>query len=66
MIITNKWDSETKRLFIQPNINIKTDDTNPNEIIFADGTRMDIIKTTSDEIVEGKTVDITIDKLDNT
>ena len=66
VIITNKWDSETKRLFIQPNINIKTDDTNPNEIIFADGTRMDIIKTTSDEIVEGKTVDITIDKLDNT
>ena len=32
--ITNYWDSSVHQLFIQPNINIKPDDTNPNEIVF--------------------------------
>lgn len=66
-IITNCWDSSLKQLFIQPNINIKSDDTNPNEIVFdSNGSRLDIIKTTSTTLIPGKTVDITIEKLDNT
>ena len=65
-IITNRWDSTAKRLFIQPNINIKTDLTNPNEIVFNDGTRVDIIKTISTTVVPGQNIDITFNKLDNT
>lgn len=66
-IITNCWDSSLKQLFIQPNINIKSDDTNPNEIVFdSNDSRLDIVKTTSTTLVPGKTVDITIEKLDNT
>ena len=66
-IITNCWDSSLKQLFIQPNINIKSDDTNPNEIVFdSNGSRLDIIKTTSTTLIPGKTVDITMEKLDNT
>ena len=66
-VITNLWTSSTKQLFIQPNINIKTDDTNPNEIVFDDNNcRVDIIKTVSSTLVPGKETDITLEKLDNT
>lgn len=66
-VITNLWTDSTKQLFIQPNINIKSDETNPNEIVFDDaGQRIDIIKTTSSTIVPGKETDITFEKLDNT
>ena len=62
-VYSNKWSGNgniNNRLFIQPNINIKTDKTNPNEIVFDDGTRLDINqKLDGDE-------DITFDKLDNT
>lgn len=66
-VITNRWDDTAHRLFIQPNINIKPDLTNPNELVFdVSKTRVDIIKTTSTTVVPGKTTDITFDKLDNT
>ena len=66
-VITNLWSDDTKQLFIQPNINIKSDETNPNEIVFDDaGQRIDIIKTMSSTIVPGKETDITFEKLDNT
>lgn len=67
-VATNRWDNTAKRLFIQPNINIKPDDTNPNEIVFGDGTRIDIAKqywTNNDGDYPVK-VDITFDQLDNT
>ena len=54
-------------MFIQPNINIKPDLTNPNELVFDQtGVRVDIIKTTSTTVIPGKITDITFDKLDNT
>lgn len=60
-LISNKWDGSTKRLFIQPNINIKTDPSNPNEIVFdVNSVRVDINKVTSGS------KDITFNKLDNT
>ena len=52
--------------FIQPNINIKTDETNPPEILFENGARLALVKKTSDAVVPNKTTDITFDKLDNT
>lgn len=52
--------------FIQPNINIKTDETNPPEILFENGARLALIKKTSDTVVPNKTTDITFDQLDNT
>lgn len=65
VIFTNEWNSTIKQLFIQPNINIKSDDTNPNEIVFDDGTRVDIIKRISTTLVPGKTTDITFERLDD-
>ena len=66
-VMTNRWDNSAHRLFIQPNINIKPDLTNPNEIVFdQSGVRVDISMTTSTTVVPGKTTDITFDKLDNT
>lgn len=65
-VMTNRWDETAKRLFIQPNINIKTDLTNPNEIVFNDGTRVDIIKTISTTTIPDQNTDITFNKLDNT
>ena len=64
-VMTNRWDDTVKRLFIQPNINIKSDETNPNELVFDNGIRVDIQKQvyTNDS---GKEIDITFDKLDNT
>ena len=52
--------------FIQPNINIKTDETNPPEILFENGARLALVKKTSNTVVPNKTTDITFDKLDNT
>lgn len=66
VVITNQWDSTAKQLFIQPNINIKSDATNPNEIVFDDGTRVDIIQQFSTAIIEGETIEVTFEKLDNT
>jgi len=63
-VMSNRWDNSDKRLFIQPNINIKSDETNPNEIVFDDGTRVDINKQYW--INNGVEVDITFDKLDDT
>lgn len=65
-VITNNWDSNLKQIFIQPNINIKSDATNPNEIVFDDGTRVDIVETFSSTLVPGEDVNITFNKLDNT
>lgn len=65
-VVNNRWDSLKKQLFIQPNINIKTDITNPNEIVFDDnGARVDINKTTSTIVVPRKTTDTTFNPLDN-
>ena len=67
VIMQNYWDDSVKQLFIQPNINIKPDPTNPNEIVFDDNMqRVDIIETKSAEVIPGKTTDITFEKLDNT
>lgn len=52
--------------FIQPNINIKTDGTNPPEIVFENGARLALIKKTSNIAVPNKVTDVTFDKLDNT
>lgn len=63
-VYSNKWsgaDAEDNRVFIQPNINIKIDRTNYNEIVFDDGTRVDIIPDNVDE-----DEDDTFEKLDNT
>lgn len=66
-ILNNRWDSTAKRLFVQPNINIKSDATNPNEIVFDNNNaRIDINKTTSTTIVPRKVTDTTFDRLDNT
>lgn len=67
VVITNLWSTDTKQLFIQPNINIKSDGTNPNEIVFDDALqRVDIIQTMNTTLVPGKTIDVTFEKLDNT
>lgn len=63
-VLNNLWGPSTKRLFIQPNINILPDDTNPDEIVFENGARIDIVKKT--RTVDGEVVDITFNKLDNT
>lgn len=63
-IITNKIQGNDCQLFIQPNINIKTDDFNPNEIVFDNGVRIDIVKQTKE--INSEKVDVTFDKLDNT
>ena len=69
-VYSNKWTGTNKnsenRIFIQPNINIKTDATNPNELVFDDKTRVDINQLIDKTTYSNKTVDITFDKLDNT
>ena len=64
--LSNRWDSIAHRLFIQPNINIKGDATNPDEIVFEDGGRVNIVEKTTTNPTTGKPIDITFDKLDNT
>lgn len=70
VVLNNIWNVDTRRLFIQPNINIKTDAANPNEIVFVGGVndkiRIDISKVETINPDNGKKVDITINKLDNT
>ncbi len=63
-VLTNLWNSNTKRLFIQPNINILPDPTNPDEIVFANGARVNIVQNTTE--VDNREIDITFNKLDNT
>lgn len=65
-VMGNRWDDTKKQLFIQPNINIKTDKTNPNEIVFDNGTRLDIKQVLSTTQIPDKTTDVTFNKLDNT
>ena len=66
-VMTNLWEEDTKQLFIQPNINIKPDETNPDEIVFDNaGERVDIIKTLNSTLVPNKETDVTFEKLDNT
>ena len=76
-VMTNEWTDDKienengisyykRQIFVQPNINIKTDDTNPNEIVFEDGTRIDILKRTRINEITGDLEDITFNKLDNT
>lgn len=60
-VMTNYYSSGTKNLFIQPNINVKSDATNPNEIVFNNGVRVDITQN-----IDSKGKDITFNKLDNT
>lgn len=65
--ITNRWDANPNgvhRLFIQPNINIKPDLTNPDEIIFDNGVRVNIPEQY--KINNDKKIDLTFNKLDNT
>lgn len=64
--ISNKWGNSASdhRLFIQPNINIKSDATNPNEIVFENGVRIDIKKQSY--YVDDREIDVTFNKLDNT
>ena len=65
-VVNNRWDNSKKQLFIQPNVNIKTDITNPNEIVFDNnGARVDINKTISTTVVPRKTTDTTFNPLDN-
>lgn len=67
IVRSNKWGSQVSdhRLFIQPNINIKPDTTNPNEIVFDNGVRVDI-KENHTVTSAGKTIDTTFNKLDDT
>lgn len=69
-IVSNKvtGTSSLSRLFIQPNINIKTDDVdeNANQIVFDDGTTIQIIKQKTNNPDTNKELDITFNKLDNT
>lgn len=60
-VMTNYYSSGVKNLFIQPNINVKSDATNPNEIVFNNGIRVDIVQN-----IDSKGKDITFNKLDNT
>ena len=70
VVLNNIWNVDNRRLFIQPNINIKTDTTNPNEIVFVGGNndkvRIDINKVEAINPDNGKKIDVTINKLDNT
>ena len=65
-VVNNRWDSSKKQLFIQPNVNIKTDITNPNEIVFDNnGARVDIHKVVSPTVIPRKITDVTFEILDN-
>lgn len=66
VVSTTIFANDKGTYFIQPNINIKTDETNPPEILFENGARLALVKKTSDTVVPNKVTDITFDKLDNT
>lgn len=63
--LQNKFSSSVgpQKIFIQPNINIKTDDDNPPEIVFENGDRIIIKKHTT--TINGETIDDTFNKLDD-
>lgn len=74
-IISNHWgeNSDDRRLFIQPNINIKTDNEMCEELTFSEDSeniilispiRIDIVQQLVDE-EDPNSEDITFDKLDN-
>ena len=60
VVLNNIWNVDTRRLFIQPNINIKTDAANPNEIVFVGGVN-DKIRIVIPKNIE----DITIEEFDD-
>lgn len=66
IVSTTIFANDKGTYFIQPNINIKTDETNPPEILFENGARLALVKKTSDTVIPNKVTDITFDKLDNT
>ena len=66
VVSTTIFANDKGTYFIQPNINIKTDETNPPEILFENGARLALVKKTSNTVVPNKVTDITFDKLDNT
>ncbi len=68
-IMTSYWNSEDDhQIFVQPNINIKSDAKNPPQIVWENGVRLNIEQKISElgEYVAGKKTDITFNKLDNT
>ena len=68
-IMTSYWNSEADhQIFIQPNINIKSDALNPPQIVWENGVRLNITQkiSTLGQYVAGKKTDITFNKLDNT
>ena len=68
-IMTSYWNSEADhQIFVQPNINIKSDALNPPQIVWKNGVRLNIIQeiSTLGQYVAGKKTDITFNKLDNT
>lgn len=68
-IMTSYWNSEADhQIFVQPNINIKSDALNPPQIVWENGVRLNITQkiSTLGQYVAGKKTDITFNKLDNT
>lgn len=68
-IMTSYWNSEADhQIFVQPNINIKSDTLNPPQIVWENGVRLNITQkiSTLGQYVTGKKTDITFNKLDNT
>lgn len=68
-IMTSYWNSEADhQIFVQPNINIKSDALNPPQIVWENGVRLNIMQeiSTIGQYVAGKKTDITFNKLDNT
>ena len=67
--MTSYWNSEADhQIFVQPNINIKSDALNPPQIVWENGVRLNITQeiSTLGQYVAGKKTDITFNKLDNT
>lgn len=68
-IMTSYWNSKADhQIFVQPNINIKSDALNPPQIVWENGVRLNITQkiSTLGQYVAGKKTDITFNKLDNT
>lgn len=68
-IMTSYWNSEADhQIFVQPNINIKSDTLNPPQVVWENGVRLNITQkiSTLGQYVAGKKTDITFNKLDNT
>lgn len=68
-IMTSYWNSvDDHQIFVQPNINIKSDENNPPQIVWENGVRLNIEQKISEvgDYVAGKKTDITFNKLDNT